>query len=163
MFDIGRLVVKIAGRDAGSKGVIVDVLDSHYVLVDGQVRRRKVNVLHLDPLNQTIPLAQGASHEEVKEAFATLGITVVDTKPKQAQERQKKVKKKKVVQEPKKKAPKKTTKKQETVAVEAKASNLENALGEPSKAKPATKPSDEGKTPKTKKKAKPKSVAPVSA
>ena len=29
MFEVGRVVVKIAGRDAGLKGVIVDVLDNN--------------------------------------------------------------------------------------------------------------------------------------
>jgi ribosomal protein L14E/L6E/L27E len=41
MIEIGRLVVKLAGRDAGLKGVIIEILANNYVLIDVQVRRRK--------------------------------------------------------------------------------------------------------------------------
>ena len=44
IFEVGRICVKLAGRDAGSKCVIVEELDNHYVLVDGDVRRKKVNI-----------------------------------------------------------------------------------------------------------------------
>jgi len=40
MFEIGRLCVKIAGRDARKKAVIVEVLDGNFVMRDGEVRRR---------------------------------------------------------------------------------------------------------------------------
>jgi len=43
----GRICVKTAGRDAGLKCVIVDVLDDKFVLIDGETRRRKCNILHL--------------------------------------------------------------------------------------------------------------------
>ena len=47
MIEIGRIVIKTAGRDAGREAVIVDILDDNYVLIDGNVRRRKCNILHL--------------------------------------------------------------------------------------------------------------------
>ncbi|MAG08197.1 50S ribosomal protein L14e, partial [Candidatus Woesearchaeota archaeon] len=46
---IGRLVVKTAGRDAGKKALIVDSLDKSHVLIDGETRRRKCNIAHLEP------------------------------------------------------------------------------------------------------------------
>ena len=93
-FDVGRLVVKIAGRDAGKKGIIVDVLDNAYVLVDGAMRRKKVNLRHLEPLNEILPLKAGASHEEVQQVLQLAGLTVLNTKPKQAAPRPRVVKKK---------------------------------------------------------------------
>ena len=76
MIEIGRIVVKIAGRDAGKKCVIVDVLDNNFVLIDGETRRRKCNVLHLEPLDKTVEIKEKASHEDVIEALKEIGIDV---------------------------------------------------------------------------------------
>ena len=56
MIEIGRICVKIAGRDAGLKCVIVDILDDKSVLIDGETRRRKCNVLHLEPSKEVIKI-----------------------------------------------------------------------------------------------------------
>jgi large subunit ribosomal protein L14e len=84
LFDVGRLCLKLAGRDAGKKCVVVDVIDNAYVVVDGETRRKKVNVKHLEPLEETIDLNAGASHEVVKSAFKKLGLEVSDKKPRNA-------------------------------------------------------------------------------
>lgn len=83
MFDVGRLCMKVAGRDAGKYCVVVEVLDDHHVLVDGETRRRKVNVMHVEPLNKTIELERGASHDDVKKALEASGLKVRETKPKE--------------------------------------------------------------------------------
>ena len=80
--EIGQLCVKIAGRDAGLKCVVVDVLDGSFVLIDGQTRRRKCNMAHLEPLPQKISLEKGASHEHVVAALKDAGIAVVERKTK---------------------------------------------------------------------------------
>ncbi len=87
LYEIGRLCVKIAGRDAGRKCVVVDILDNTFVIVDGDVRRKRVNLKHLEPLNEMLKLKEGASHEEVKKAFEKLGLSVWATNPKKAGER----------------------------------------------------------------------------
>ena len=74
MIDVGRVCVKIAGREAGSKCVVVDVLDKNFVTVDGDVRRKKCNVSHLEPLNEKIELEKRADHDTVVEGFKDLGI-----------------------------------------------------------------------------------------
>jgi large subunit ribosomal protein L14e len=95
MNEIGRLCIKTAGRDSNKKCVIVDVLDNNTVLIDGETRRRKCNIRHLEPLQKVIKLNKGASHADVKNAFAELGIELHDTKPKKAGERPRQVKQKK--------------------------------------------------------------------
>lgn len=80
--EIGRMVVKIAGRDSGKKGVIIDILDDKFVLVDGETRRRKVNILHIEPLNQKIDIKKNAYHEEVAKALDEIGLKARITKPK---------------------------------------------------------------------------------
>ncbi|MBI2573203.1 50S ribosomal protein L14e [Candidatus Woesearchaeota archaeon] len=81
LFEVGRVCMKIAGRDAGKHCVIVETVDDRFVVVDGQTRRRKVNILHLEPLGQTLSLGAKASHEQVVKAFSGLGITVGTSKP----------------------------------------------------------------------------------
>ena len=74
MIEVGRIVIKIAGRDAGREAVIVDILDDKMVLIDGNVRRRKCNVTHLEPADRKIDLRKGASHEIVKAEFVKIGF-----------------------------------------------------------------------------------------
>ncbi|MBI4448696.1 50S ribosomal protein L14e [Candidatus Woesearchaeota archaeon] len=81
MMEVGRVCTKVAGRDAGARCVIVDVIDAHYVLVDGATRRRKCNMIHLEPSQEMLDLKKGASHEIVVEAFEKRGWPVMSTKP----------------------------------------------------------------------------------
>ena len=82
MIEPGRLCIKLAGRDAGKRAVIVDVLERGWVLIDGLTRRKKVNLTHLELLPQSIKLKAGASHAEVVRAFKTqLGIEIKKGKP----------------------------------------------------------------------------------
>jgi len=53
VYNVGRICLKIAGRDAGQKCVILDKKDDK-VLIDGQTRRRYVNPEHLEPLSNTL-------------------------------------------------------------------------------------------------------------
>jgi len=90
MMDVGRVCVKIAGRDAGGKCVVVDVLDNHYVLIDGQVRRRKCNVAHLEPTAEMIKIRKNAAHGTIVEEFKKMGIEIPERKSKPKTERPKK-------------------------------------------------------------------------
>jgi len=76
MFEIGRLCVKIAGRDAGLKCLVIEVIDSNYVLIDGQTRRRKCNIKHLEPLDKVLKVKKGISHDDVLKELKKEGIEV---------------------------------------------------------------------------------------
>lgn len=95
LFDVGRLCLKIAGRDAGRKCVVVETVDGKFVMVDGNVRRKKINVKHLEPLAQKVGIKDKAGHEEVKKAFEKLGLSVWERKSKQPAERPRKQRKEK--------------------------------------------------------------------
>ncbi len=114
IFDVGRVCVKLAGRDAGKKCVVVEN-HGNFVLVDGSTRRRKVNVNHLEPLDQTVSLKSGASHADVAKEFEKLGLPVWEKKSKKPAERQKKQKVKKTKAP---KAAKKAEKKEAPAKVE---------------------------------------------
>lgn len=109
MFEVGTICIKIAGRDSGLKCVIVEVLDNNFVLIDGQTRRRKCNVKHLEPLKDSIKIKNKASHSEVVSEFKKLKIDIKETKPKKTPERPKKSKKVKVKPGDEKKASKEKT------------------------------------------------------
>ena len=114
MYEVGRICVKIAGRDAGREAVIVDILDDKFVMIDGNVRRRKCNILHLEPTDRTVDIRKGSSHDAVKAAFVKIGFPVWETKPRKTAEKPKKIPKEKVKPEvTKAKKVKKTEKKVE--------------------------------------------------
>lgn len=80
MIKVGRLCMKIAGRDAGKHCLIVEVLDKKNVLIDGETRRRKCNLNHLEPLDKVAKLKKSASHYAVIEGLKKLGIKVKEKK-----------------------------------------------------------------------------------
>lgn len=89
--EVGRLCVKTAGRDAMAHCVVVEVLDEKYVLVDGNVRRKKVNKLHIEPLAKKFDIKKGADTKTVLTALESAGIKVIksaDTKPKKEKKAQ---------------------------------------------------------------------------
>ena len=64
--DVGRVCVKTQGREKGNKCVIIDVIDRNFVVVTGpDVKRRRVNMDHLMPLDETVNIQRNATDEEV--------------------------------------------------------------------------------------------------
>jgi large subunit ribosomal protein L14e len=76
--EVGRICVKLTGREAGRKCVIVDIIDKSFVLITGPknvtgVKRRRANINHIEPLQEKIAIKRGASDEEVTEALKVAG------------------------------------------------------------------------------------------
>ena len=93
MLSIGRLCVKTAGREAGKHCVIVKKINEKFVMVTGpkevtNVRRRKCNIHHLEPLMIKIDIKPDASDEEIikvyekEKIYEKLGIEKPKPKPK---------------------------------------------------------------------------------
>ncbi len=75
VIEIGRVCVKTAGREAGRKCVIIDIIDKNFVLIDGpKVKRRRCNIKHLEPTNIKLNISKNASKEEIIKAFEQAGI-----------------------------------------------------------------------------------------
>ncbi|UXD21412.1 50S ribosomal protein L14 [Ignicoccus pacificus DSM 13166] len=77
--EVGRICVKIAGREAGRKCVIVELVDDKFVVITGPksltgVKRRRVNIKHIEPLDKKIEIEKGASDEQVLEAIKQAGL-----------------------------------------------------------------------------------------
>jgi len=72
--EVGRICVKLSGRETGKKCVVVDVVDKNFALVTGPkgvtgVRRRRTNVDHLEPTSEMLELKKGAPDDEVEKAL----------------------------------------------------------------------------------------------
>ena len=76
--EVGRLCVKLSGREAGMKCVVVDVVDKSFALITGPktvsgVRRRRVNINHVEPLEESVDVKRGASDEDVAQVLKKAG------------------------------------------------------------------------------------------
>jgi large subunit ribosomal protein L14e len=72
--EVGRICVKLVGRETGRKCVVVDVVDKNFVLITGPksvtgVRRRRTNVDHLEPTPESVEVKKGAGDDEVEKAL----------------------------------------------------------------------------------------------
>lgn len=77
--EVGRMCVKLAGRETGKKCVIVDLVDENFVLVCGpEVKRRKCNVRHLQQLGKRFEIKKGASDADIAKV---MGVQFKERKP----------------------------------------------------------------------------------
>ncbi len=149
MIEIGRVCIKIAGREAGKMAVIAEVLDKNYVLIDGLVRRKKCNISHLMPMATMIKIKKNASTEEIIKAL--IDAKLINEAPKKGKPKEKKEKPiKQHIMRAKEAAADKKEKKEE---IKASKETKEEAK-EPKKKSPAKKEAKE--KPKAAKKEAPK-------
>ena len=106
MFEVGRLCLKIAGRDSDNYCVVVKKLEDGFVLIDGNVRRRKCNIKHLHPQKKKLDIKENASYKEVAAAMKKAGLKVVEKRGfKRAPKAEPQKKKQAASKEPQKKKP----------------------------------------------------------
>lgn len=72
--DVGRVCVKLVGREAGKKCIIVDLVDKNFVLITGPkqvngVKRRRVNVNHIETTERKVAIRRGETDEELIKAL----------------------------------------------------------------------------------------------
>lgn len=65
VFEVGRICVKNSGRDASKRCVVTKIVDNKFVEVicKGRKKARKCNIAHLEPLSQTISIANKKESE----------------------------------------------------------------------------------------------------
>ncbi|MFQ6085767.1 MAG: 50S ribosomal protein L14e [Candidatus Bathyarchaeia archaeon] len=78
--EVGRVCVKLRGRESGKKCVVVDIKGRNFALVTGPkkltgVKRRRVNLNHIEPMDLKVKIKRGASDREVLKALKGAGIT----------------------------------------------------------------------------------------
>ena len=149
MFEVGRVCVKTAGREAGRYCVVVKKMDSNHVMITGprpliNVRRRKCNIDHLEPLEPKLKIHSDATDSEVLKAFEKGLLEKLDLKKPSPEK----------IRAAKEKREKKEAKKKARAEKEAKEKKKEPKAKEKEK-KPKEKPK-EHKKPKKKPEHKPK-------
>lgn len=77
--EVGRICVKQFGRECCRKCVIIDVMDKSFALITGPkkvtgIKRRRVNINHIMPLEDKIDIKRGASDDEVTQGLEDAGI-----------------------------------------------------------------------------------------
>ncbi len=80
MLEVGRVCMKLAGREAGKYCVIVKKMDENFVMVTGpkeltSVKRRRCNVNHLEPLMDMLKIKSDAPDSEVLRAYQQDNLT----------------------------------------------------------------------------------------
>ena len=93
MLNIGTICIKIAGREAGKYCVVVDVIDKKYVLIDGNLRRRKCNIAHLEPTDKSIKITKSTTTNEIHKLLSTISIDMIPKKEKTKTKKEKPSKK----------------------------------------------------------------------
>ncbi|MBU2638141.1 MAG: 50S ribosomal protein L14e [Nanoarchaeota archaeon] len=76
MMDIGRVCIKTAGRDSGETAVVIEQIDENFVLVNGNVRRKRCNIKHLEPTEKFVMIQAGVSTEGLHQAMQDAGLEV---------------------------------------------------------------------------------------
>ena len=72
--EIGRICIKTYGREVGRKCVVLDVIDKNFVFITGPkqvtgIKKRRVNINHIEPTMEKIEVNRDSSDEEVVEAL----------------------------------------------------------------------------------------------
>lgn len=78
--DVGRVCIKIAGREAGKYCVIVNKVDDNFVTITGPrdltgVKRRRCNIDHLEPTSEVLKIDADAGEKDVITAYGKAGLT----------------------------------------------------------------------------------------
>ncbi len=153
MIEVGRLCLKIAGREAGKYCVIVKKMDESFVMVTGpkeltSVRRRRCNINHLEPIMEMLKIKSDAPDSDILKAYqeanliAKLGLEARPEKkaekPVEKKEKapERKIEKRELKKEPKKSKPGKAVKKP---AKKAEKKELKKVAKKSSAKKPAAK------------------------
>lgn len=109
---VGRVCMKIAGREAGRYCVVVKKIDDNFYMVTGPkvltgVKRRRCNVEHLEPTPYSVKIEQEASDNAAMDAMEKEGLLkklgLVKPSPQVVKEAEKpKIEEKKPAEKPKK-------------------------------------------------------------
>jgi len=78
MIEPGRIVLKIAGREAGKYAVIVETIDDDFVLITGPksitgVKRRKCNIDHIEPTEYKLDISS-KDDSKIEELWKSSGL-----------------------------------------------------------------------------------------
>lgn len=79
MIEPGRVVLKIAGREAGKYAVIVEKIDDSFILITGPksitgIKRRKCNIDHIEPTEHKFDIGSKADDASIENIWRSSGL-----------------------------------------------------------------------------------------
>jgi len=79
MIEPGRVVLKIAGREAGKYAVIVENVNDSFVLITGPksitgVKRRKCNIDHIEPTEHKFDIVSKTDDAAIENLWRSSGL-----------------------------------------------------------------------------------------
>jgi large subunit ribosomal protein L14e len=79
MLELGRIVLKIAGREAGKYAVIVEGVKDNFVLITGPksitgIKRRKCNIDHIEPTEHKFDIDAKADDAFIEGLWKSSGL-----------------------------------------------------------------------------------------
>jgi large subunit ribosomal protein L14e len=79
MIEPGRIVLKIAGREANRYAVIVESINDSFVLITGPksitgVKRRKCNIEHIEPTEHKFEIDSKADDSSIEGLWRSSGL-----------------------------------------------------------------------------------------
>jgi large subunit ribosomal protein L14e len=74
MIEVGRICIKRKGREKGKYCIVVKEIDKNFVLITGPkkltgIKRRRCNILHLEPTQYFLEIKEEMSDEEILKLF----------------------------------------------------------------------------------------------
>ena len=77
--EVGSICVKTVGKERGKYCVVVKKIDKNFVIVSGPkpltgVKRRRANVIHLQPLQYKLEIKEDVDDAELLEAWKRSGL-----------------------------------------------------------------------------------------
>lgn len=97
MIDTGRVCMKLVGREAGKYCVILKKIDDNYVMIDGDVRKRKCNLKHLELIDVVLNVKATATKADILKLLKSTGFVKEIKKEKTKKEKKPKPVKKRVL------------------------------------------------------------------
>jgi large subunit ribosomal protein L14e len=79
MIETGRIVLKIAGREAGRYAVIIENVNDDFVLITGPkaitgIKRRKCNIDHIEPTEHKFDIDSKADDATIENMWRSSGL-----------------------------------------------------------------------------------------
>jgi large subunit ribosomal protein L14e len=77
--EVGRVCMKVVGREAGKYCTVLKKINDAFVMVTGPklltgIKRRRCNIQHLEPLPYVLEIKEDATDEEVIAAYEKAGL-----------------------------------------------------------------------------------------
>ena len=80
--EIGQVCEKLTGNEKGRICIVIDSKDKNFVLIDGDVKRRRCNLNHLKPLDKVVKISENDDTDKIRDILKREGFKLIGRKVK---------------------------------------------------------------------------------